>query len=227
MNTLYKIYLSISPFYKIYLSIIVIALLLSYILYKKGIKSSLLLFFILLATLLVELIAVVAGYYKLKGYTFVYHIFNLIEYVLFCLYYLKVCQTDRFKKLVKILIPVYIMFCLCISVFHYHFDGLPAINIDAEGFLLFIIYTHLLFSLEVNEHRLIFAHPDFWISTGILIFFGGVFVSFGVYPALLNINPTKAMGMFEKTTEPLNLILYICIIISFICLLKTKRYSIQ
>ncbi|MBB3054568.1 hypothetical protein FHS11_000978 [Mucilaginibacter gotjawali] len=93
---------------------------------------------------------------------------------------------------------------------------MPAINIDVEGLLLFVFYTHLLFYIDADIIDPIYAHPDFWISVGIMVFFGGVFVFLGLYPYLFNLDFDETMKLFSLITRPLNIFFYISIILGLI-----------
>jgi len=204
-----------------------VAAFLSYLSYRKGNDKSLFIMLVLIATLLIEISSRIFYLNRISGYTFILHLFNLFEYSMFCMYYLKTCKTNQLKTVVRISIPIFIVFGLCSSWFLYHFIGLPVLNIDVEGFLLFIIYSHLLFNLDDDENMVIYAHPDFWISIGILIFFGGAFIFLGLYPILLHMDAFSALTEYGAIITPLNMIFYNCIIIGLICLIRNKRYSIQ
>jgi hypothetical protein len=213
--------MSVNTFYKIYLSVLFIGFVLAVLSYRKGFKNSIYIMLLLMATFLIEVFSL----FNIDGYSFNYYIFNLFEYTFFCIYYLKTVKSDKLKSVVKVSIPIFIIFGICSGIV-YHFRSLPALNIDVEGFLLFIIYTHLLFNIDADINKNIYQHPDFWISIGVLIFFSGSFVCLGIYPTLLHINLDDAFDTYNVVTQPLNLILYNCIIISFICLLWPKKYYI-
>ena len=182
---------------------------------------------VLIATLLIEISSRIFYLNKIVGYTFILHLFNLFEYSMFCMYYLKTCKTNQLKTVVRISIPIFIVFGLCSSWFLYHFVGLPVLNINVEGFLLFIIYSHLLFNLDDDENRVIYAHPDFWISIGVMIFFGGAFVFLELYPVLLHVDSDRASRQYGSILGPLNIIFYNSIIIGLICLIRNKKYLIR
>ena len=196
----------------------------AYVSFKKGTNQALFIMLVLIATLLTEISAMTFSKYRIQGFDFIVHIFNLIEYVLFSMYYLEACRNSKLKIGVKLSIPLFIASGLWTSIFVYHFKGLPVWNIDVEGFLLFVIYSHLLFCLDDDKNRAIYTHPDFWISIGVLIFFGGAFVVFGLYPILLHLDPIKALNEYGFILKPLNMIFYNCIIIGLICLIRNKRY---
>jgi hypothetical protein len=93
---------------------------------------------LLLATSIDELIAAAAYFGNLKM-DWIYHLFNPIEYTLLSIYYIKSCKQENIKKVVKISIPIFILAGLSISYYQYHFGSLPGLNINIEGFLLFIL----------------------------------------------------------------------------------------
>lgn len=216
-----------NTFFICYFGLLAISVLLSYLSYIKGNNNLIFILLVLVATFLIETSTQLIYQYKVEGYNFIYHIFNYAEYTLFSIYYLKACSNNKFKFLVKLSIPFFVLISLYISIFIYHFENLPVLNLDIEGFLLFIIYTHLLFSLDTDKNKFIYTHPDFWIATGLLIFFGGVFMFWGLYPVLIHIDPIKALQEYSFVIRPLNIIFYICIIIGLICSIRNKKYLIQ
>jgi hypothetical protein len=214
-------------FYIFYFSLIAVAALLSYWSLKKGNEKSFFLMVLLIATFFVEVSSRMFSIFNIQGYSFILHIFNILEYTMFGFYYLKSSHNNKLKRAVKLSISLFAVLCTCVSFFVYHYKGLPVINIDVEGFLLFIVYTHLLFSLDVDENRFIYTHPDFWISIGILIFYGGVFVFLGLYPILLHLDTDKALKEYGFIMTPLNVVLYNSIILGLICSIRNKKYLTQ
>lgn len=212
-------------YYKIYLGLIFLAVLLSAIALKKWQKSSVYLLLVLCATLITEIYSTYA-FSRHQDFSWIYHLFNPIEYTLFCLYYIKTCKQCTFSVFAKYSIPVFVTFSLCVSFFVYHLQSMPSININLEGLLLFMLYTHLLFSIDIHLNEAIYHHPDFWISVGMMIFFGGVFVFLGLYPYLFNRSQADTLKLFDLITKPLNIIFYSCINAGLICLIRNTRYSI-
>ena len=215
-----------SFYYVIYLGLILSALVLSAIAVKVGNKKSLYLLLVLSATLITELYpTIIINTHVDFGWA--YHLFNPLEYTFFCIYYLKSSDNHFLKIAAKYSIPVFVTLSLCISYFYYHFFSMPAININIEGFLLFILYTHLLFSINIPIGVAIYKHPDFWISIAMLIFFGSIFVFLGLYPYLFNVSRVQTNQLFNLITKPANIIFYSCIIIGILCSIKSRRYFIS
>jgi hypothetical protein len=213
-----------SAFYIYYLCLIATGALLAFLSYRKGNRHSIILFFLLAVTLPKEIITNYIPRNEIRIFFAITDLFNLVEYTLFGLYYIKTCENKRLMMAVKLSIPLFIIFGSYTSVFVYHFDGFPVLNINTEGFILFIIYTHLLFNLKADGNKLIYMHADFWISIGILIFFGGAFVFFGLLPVILKLSVNKTLIEYSFILAPLNIILYNAIIIGLIWSIRHRRY---
>lgn len=193
--------------------------------YKRGYKPASYLFILFVITVIVELINYFAPRPKKDTVTFVMCCFNPIDYTLFSLYYLQYVTSKLLKRLVKWSIPLFVLYSLIVSQLVYRFNDFPSINIATEGFILFIFYTQLLFNL--NDIRPIQFLHNFWISIGILLFFGGAFALICVYPALVGISTTDALMAYGFIIQPLNDVLYFCIVIGLICLIRNKNLSAQ
>jgi hypothetical protein len=66
--------------------------------------------------------------------------------------------------------------------------------------------------------------PDFWVNTGLLFFFLAEFLFFAAFD-LAYIRPLSFSALFRIISGVANIILYSCIIISFICFRPTKTVS--
>lgn len=214
---------ALSTYYIIYHSLILTALVLSAIAYRQGNSKFIYLTILLFVTLVVELLA--EGLSKKdKPFVWSYHIFVVVEYALLCCYCLSALATENYRHTIRISVPVFIIFSLCVSYFWYQFQSFPGINISTEGFLLFILFTYLLFNLDIDMYKPVYHHPDFWIAIGVLIFFGGTFFFNGIYTRLLNLDAEKAKQLFGIINKPLNLLLYSCMIIGLLCSIQKRSY---
>jgi hypothetical protein len=88
--------------------------------------------------------------------------------------------------------------------------------------LICIICTYVMLNLDIQLFDAIYKQPDFWISLGLLIFFGGTFFSNGLYTYLYELDPVQAKKLFNIINSPLNLIQYTCFIIGFVCAIPRK-----
>jgi hypothetical protein len=218
------------PFYLFYYSLLIIGSIFSLLCYRKGDKKAVYIILLLIGTLFIENIRVFLIQEKIKS-AYLVNVFAGIEYSLFCFYYLKACMQKRAAIWVKISITLFLLFSFTNAFLIYRFgepyNRLITWNINVEGFLLFIIYTHLLFNIDDDVPFPIYKHPDFWIAIGVLIFYGSVFVTLGLYPILIKIDAAKAGFNYAVILRSFNVILYLCIIGGSLCFLKHRKYLIR
>lgn len=214
-----------SLYYVIYHGLILIALVLAIICYRTRSRKYILLAILLTATLFVELMAEVL-YDKHQPFVWAYHGFVVLEYSLLCLYYLQSIGVTYARFAVRLSMPLFFVLSLGLSYFFYGFVSFPGLNIDIEGFLLFLLFTHLLFNLRDPEETSIYSHPDFWMALGPMVFFGGTFLFNGVYTRLFQMDRSKALELFGIINRPLNIFLYGSLITGLLCSIrKTKSIS--
>ncbi len=217
-----------SPFYLFYFAMLSTASILSYFSYRKGDSKSLSLYILLFATLLFEILVFFLSSHRFK-YTFTYDIFSSFEYALFCMYYLQALKAKKNVVFVIISIICFFLFCMysarLVFIDEKNNDDFLTLNLNIEGLFLFVMYTHLLFNIDNKTTLPIYKHLDFCISVGVLIFYGGCFVLFGLYPLLLRLNSATAGIDYSFISRPLNIFFYCCIIWGLICFLLDKKYS--
>lgn len=215
-----------TTYYFYYHLLIGIAFVLSITAFARGHKKFIILGVLLCFTLAVELAADIL-YKKKIDFTWIYHLFNLVEYSLFCWFLSYSVWSKRVKQVVFMSIPVFLIIGFCISFWLYSFSGFPGININIEGFLLSVLCIYILFTLEADTNLPIYANSDFWICLGILLFFGCTFFFNGIYTGLFNISKQHALEIFAIINKPMNIILYLFIIIGITCSLLKKRRIIR
>ncbi len=111
------------------------------------------------------------------------------------------------------------------SILNKHYQqNSTTFNVAIEGFFLFIIYSHMLFNIDVDKNLSIYKLSDFWISIGILTFYGSTFVFFVIYPLMKKLYAIETNIEYDNILRPLNLFFYICIIIGLICSIRNKNF---
>jgi hypothetical protein len=210
----------------IYNSLIVAAFILSLIAFLNGYKRFGFISALMLTTSLVELTAL---YYinRNTDFTWMYHVYNVIEYTLFSLFLSGSVKSDGIKKIIWISIPAFIIIGQLISYYHYRFSGFPGLNINIEGLLLSIICVYILFNMEVIEDVSVFKNYNLWICSGIFIFFGTTFFYNGVYTKIAHLHGDRALILFGIINRPLNIILYSLIITGILCLPISRKSITQ
>jgi hypothetical protein len=181
-------------------------------------------FSILLAVTLAMELTVSWLYPQKIEFLWMYHLYTIFEYTILCIYFMQIAMM-KFKNVLLASIVLFALTSISVSTWYYHFDSFPGININAEGVLICVVCAYILMTLDIRMFDAIYKHPDFWICLGLLIFFGGTFFSNGLYTYLHDIDPAQAKRLFASINQPLNLILYTCFIIGFVCALP-RRSSI-
>lgn len=174
---------------------------------------------------LMEMLVAWLYYSKIK-FVWIYHLYAIFEYTLFCLFFMR-AMSPALKRVVAISILMFALASGVISYWYYQFDAYPGVNINMEGILLCILCTYTLMTLDVRQYNAIQKHPDFWISLGLILYYGGTFFSNGLYSYLFTIDPEQAKKLFGTINKPLNLTLYGCFTIGFICALLPQKSTIR
>lgn len=158
--------------------------------------------------------------------TYLYnHLFQNVEFILMSMLYYTSYYTQVNKKTVRWLSALYIPGSIAILVFremnrsvHY------SINYNLlTGVLLMVVYA-MLYIYELFRHPLheqLLKMPFFWINTGVLFYYSGIFFQVGLHGHLLQINKPLA-DQLNLINHLLNYFLYLCFMIGFLCKHQTK-----
>jgi hypothetical protein len=163
-------------------------------------------------------------YIRKMEFEWMYHIYAPIDYTLFCMYFMQLVPLKTRRWIIASIL-VFVLVSPSISYWYYHFKGFPGINLNIEGVLICFICTYVLLNLDISRYDAIYKNPDFWISLGVIIFFGGAFFANGLYTYLNQIDKVQAIKLFSIVNAA-NLIQYTCYIIGFLCAIP-RRSSIQ
>jgi hypothetical protein len=209
-----------------YYGLIGLGIIQSFVALYQGHKRFFTILLVLLLTFTMEMAVKIAIDNNLS-FIWTYHVFTCLEYSLFALYLIQTPPLQPYRKYILFSLPVIVSLFLSISYFYYHFQDFPGININIEGFLLFIMCTVLLFRLDPAIESSIFSMPDVWLAFGLLAFYGGTFFYNGVYTKLVNMDEENARFLFHLINRPLNITLYTTINIGLLCLITKKKYFTQ
>jgi hypothetical protein len=159
-------------------------------------------------------------------FTWIYHVFTVVEYTFICLYFSDIVE-QRYRRWVLASIPLYAIISLSIS-YAYGFKGFPGMNLNTEGLFIAVIGSYCLMNLpEAHRYNKLTRHPDFCICFGWLIFFTGTVFTHGLYSYLYGLSREQALSLFAMFNKPLNLVLYSCLIIGFICAVPRKSTTLS
>ena len=156
-------------------------------------------------------------------FVWMYHIYAPFDYTLFCIYFMQLVSL-KYRRWITLSIVLFTLASASISYWYYHFETFPGVNINIEGVLLCIVCTFVLLNLDIRRYDAIYRNPDFWISLGLVIFFGGTIFVNGLYTYLHRIDPVQAKKLFSLINSPLNLVQYSCFIIGFLCAIPRRSF---
>lgn len=161
--------------------------------------------------------------YNIKGYSFVFHLYQPAEYSILALFYYSLIRNSLVKKAILVSVAAVVIF----SAFYYSLNETSFYGGDFTDFCIaafFICIWVVVFFIELlqsEENLNLIAYPAFWINAGNLLFYGGCLLIMGVYFYLHNRNATLAAELL-KINYYLNLILYCMYTIAFLCPMRKK-----
>ena len=183
----------------------------------------------LMWSLVVTCIVEGIGYYHLrmiKNSNFIYHFYQPVEYTLVALFYINTIYSSFAKKVIRVSVPVFVLFCLANSLFLQDVNSPNSNCFMIEAVLLIVwsgFYFYELFTS--NEEERIWRIPEFWVSTGVLFFYAGTFFLMGLLNYLYKVD----MGLAKKLyviNHVLNLLLYSLYAVGFICKARQMKLSL-
>ena len=152
---------------------------------------------------------------------FLFHIYDIVEYVLIGIMYINAYHSIVAKKYVKVSIFIYLIFCLINSIFFQKIFQ----TADTYNFLVgcvlktFIVLIYFYEIYQSNDNEKIENLPLFWISVGNFFFFTGTFFVMGLIEEIKIYNAQLADSLHIINTV-LNYLMYIMYSIG---LLKKKH----
>lgn len=207
----------------IYYSFYILCLFFSFI-KTSGIKGIILLRLVLVLGLANELWVELMQYLG-KEENFSHFIYIPAEYILLCFFYAKQVNKKLLGKLIVFSIPFYLLSVSLIAFKIYAFRSYPSIIYNIGCILSVIWLTLVLFNLEIVDGLSITRVPAFWIISGLLIFYAGVYFFNTAYSFFLADDKTIAQNLRIYINLGLNIILYSFWTYAFICSAKMKNYT--
>ena len=155
--------------------------------------------------------------------TWLYNISIPVEYLFYGFIIGSLCLTPLYKKVIIYSMALFTAFML-IDLFLIQGLSLPNTNTYKIGCSLMIFFSGLgLLDLFKNdEHTSLLKNPLFWISTGVLFFNVGDFISFFLIDTFLK-RDWEITKLFDVINNKMIYVLYTCISIAIICSNQWER----
>jgi hypothetical protein len=181
----------------------------------------------LCVTLAVELAGLITTRMNIRN-LWMFNVFTCSEFVFYSWVYLNILENQRVKKLIRYAIVVYPLLFL-INIFWiegiYRFHTLTY----RIGSVMIVVWAYLYFRqlMRSSSYSPVLRNPIFWISTGLLFFYAGFFFYMTAGSILIYAKGFYSKLVFDTISDTLNLLLYSCFLISFLCQMSITRKSLR
>lgn len=190
----------------------------------QRIKFSVFRFFIpfLLITVLAELLG---KYYKVilhRPNVWIYNIFTPLEFLFYGFIFYSVFKRPSFKKIALYFIPLYL---LCVIINEAYIQGFDKFHsntmVIGSVCMIFLSCIYFYELIQSEEKADVLKDSMFWVSTGILFFYAGDFCYDIFFDFIVSHKLDLTRKLFQAINNNLNLFLYSCFSVGFLCQTKT------
>ena len=149
-----------------------------------------------------------------------------LEYCLFVLFYCSISKNKQLRQMMRWSVFVYMLVVAFIVITHYKtlLYPYPSQIYNIECGLNILWGSILLFNLETKEDVSITAVPIFWIISGLLIFYAGIFFFNVVYNYFVAHDKILANALRTYVNTTLNNLLYLSFLYAFYSSWTNKKY---
>lgn len=148
---------------------------------------------------------------------FLFHIYDILEYIILGSIYIKTFESQSAKKIVLFSIVAYTLLCLINSLFFQKiFQSADTYNFLIGCLLKTFLVLYYFYELyQSNSDNHVGNLSIFWISIGNFFFFTGTFFVMGLIEEIKIANPKLADSLHSINTV-LNYVMYIMYSIGFL-----------
>ena len=146
---------------------------------------------LLLLLFCVGLLIDALGYYlysytKFRNTLWLFHVYTLIEYSLLILVFSFMQKNIKLKRIFRLSIPVFFVLWIGAKLFCEDFSQTDSYSSSLECLLLVAASFGTLYTLGKQYFENIFRDPQFWVGSGVLIYFSGNLLAFALSNTSLN-----------------------------------------
>jgi hypothetical protein len=148
------------------------------------------------------------------------------EYLFYSFFIIAAYRDRKEKRLFTAITLFTFVFTLFDIFFIQGFMRLCSIAIVIQYGLLIVMVCRFFYILmqEFDKDTSLLRKPDFWVNTGLLFFFLSEFLFFASFNLAYS-RPKFFIAIFHVINGVANIILYSCLIISFLCFRPIKTIS--
>jgi len=168
-------------------------------------------YYLVFVSLIIEVSANLVRKFTSLGNHFIYNIYDIVTYTFFLFWFYSILKQ---KKMVKFLMLIYFIGLIFSLIFEDFFNILNINYYIGTIIILILVVTYFSSLLQKKEVIHFTKIPEFWISTGILVF------NIGYLPIAFLLNFQLAQNdrvTIQIVILLLNVILYGCFIKAFLC----------
>lgn len=175
-------------------------------------------------TLIIESFAFYYLFYAKVPTQFMYHFYLPLTYGILAYIYAGNVQAAWLKKLILVSIPGFAALHLYLTLFVQKLHAVNSYAVVVASFLIVALALQFFFQLLQQEESSVplLRNPLFWISSGNLIFYAGVFFLMGLLNFIMRELPDLAPKLMYINYS-LNYILYTLYSIGFLCTIRNRR----
>jgi hypothetical protein len=212
----------------VYVSSVLIAFLSSLKSFRLDFPVHLKLFSCLLGlTAAVELLSALLVYVLHKPNSWLYNFFTLVEFWVYGYYYLQLVRVQALRRILQIFLIIFPIFWVVTVFFIFGFNTWNSYVVIFGSFfsvLFAVMYYHqLIIAREIQSLRRL---PEFWIATGMLIFYLGALPYFGMLNFLIKYNMDVARSLL-KVLKVLDTLMYLLFSYGFLCRIIITKKSLS
>ena len=170
-------------------------------------------------TFLTEVFAAWLGkfFFHLGNNNAIYNLFVLIEFSVYAFYYYLIIEVVWIKKLIRIFSIVFPFFWLWTVFFVLGINKWNSyVIISGAVFTVFFALGYYYQILKTKKDIVLFSHPEFWIATGMLVFYSCQIPYFGTLNYLIKKNLVIARSLLS-VLDVIDAAMYMLFIYAFIC----------
>lgn len=156
--------------------------------YKKLKRELKLIFIFFIVAFLFEIIFLLTSLNQIRN-LWLFHIYTLIEFGFWGLYFFYQLKSTKFSVLIKWLMVIFLMIWIAAKFLGEQFTYLNDFTRPLESTILVVFSAIAIFQLQKDYLFSLWKNPRFWINVGVLIYFSGNIFLFSLVNLVLYDTP--------------------------------------
>jgi hypothetical protein len=207
----------------IYYFILLTCVILSFNYSNKSISGINFLRFALTVAFVSEFINEFVDFYFPDKSSIIANLYLPVEHICYAGFLIKNTSDDLLKKIMKAIGGIFVLFTLWFSFLYKKDIEYPGLQYNINCIIILIWISIKMLKLEVTTTIKITAVPIFWILSGLLLLYSGVFFFNGSYSYIKLQNPKLAEDLRKGINLTLNYLFYLFWIYSFLCSIRLQK----